>query len=99
MSYQKLSIEERITIQIGQLQGLRQRATARMLDRSPSTVSRELRRNAAPATSYSANQAHQKMRQRRTVCRPALKLYPGSDLFELVVVAILYGDRFIRPAW
>ncbi|MBF7141031.1 MULTISPECIES: IS30 family transposase [Pseudomonas] len=92
MSYQELSIEERITIQIGQLQGLSQRAIARMLDRSPSTVSRELRRNAGAATSYSANQAHQKMRQRRTVCRLDRKLDPGTELFELVVY--LLRQRF-----
>ncbi|MBG6124314.1 IS30 family transposase [Pseudomonas sp. BG2dil] len=65
MSYQELSIEERITIQFGQLQGLSQRAIARMLDRSPSTVSRELRRNAASTSPYSDSQAQQQMRLRR----------------------------------
>jgi IS30 family transposase len=45
MSYHELSIEERITLQLGQLQGLSQRAIAKMLNRSPSTISRELRRN------------------------------------------------------
>jgi IS30 family transposase len=84
MSYQELSIEERITIQFGQLQGLSQRAIARMLERSPSTISRELRRNAAKASSYSASQAHQQMRHRRKPCRPARKLEPGSELFDLV---------------
>lgn len=53
MSYHELSIEERIQIQLGQLQGLTQRAIARMLDRSPSTISRELRRNAVGASKYS----------------------------------------------
>lgn len=91
MSYQELSIEERVTIQIGQLPGLSQRAIARMLDRSPSTISRELRRNAT-VLAYSASQAHQTMRQRRTVCRPARKLKPGTDLFDLVVY--LLRQRF-----
>ncbi|RMU71518.1 hypothetical protein ALP23_200007 [Pseudomonas syringae pv. apii] len=85
MSYHELSIEERITIQFGQLQGLSQRAIAKALDRSPSTISRELRRNSPDASRYSANQAHQHMRSRRTVCRPNRKLLPGSELFELVV--------------
>jgi len=92
MSYQELSIEERITIQFGQLQGLSQRAIARMLNRSPSTISRELRRNAAFTSPYSASQAQQRMRQRRTVCRPARKLEPGTELFALVVY--LLRQRF-----
>lgn len=78
MSYQELSIEERVTIQIGQLQGLSQRAIAKLLDRSPSTISRELRRNAAVPDRYSATQAQQQMRQRR---RPRRKLLPDSELF------------------
>ncbi|MNP01834.1 Integrase core domain protein [compost metagenome] len=85
MSYHELSIEERITLQLGQLQGLSQRAIAKMLDRSPSTISRELRRNGGNTERYSASQAHQQMRQRRKSCRPARKLEPGSELFDLVV--------------
>lgn len=85
MSYQELSIEERITIQLGQLQGLSQRAIARMLDRSPSTISRELRRNSPDSSRYMASQAQQRMRQRRTACRPQRKLLPDSELFDLVV--------------
>jgi len=61
MSYQKLIIEERITIQFGQFEGLSQRAIARMLNRSPSTISRELHRNAAATSFYSASQANQAM--------------------------------------
>ena len=85
MSYQELSIEERITIQLGQLQGLSQRAIARMLDRSPSTISRELRRNSPDSSRYMASHAQQRMRQRRTACRPQRKLLPDSELFDLVV--------------
>ncbi|AVD83155.1 IS30 family transposase [Pseudomonas sp. SWI6] len=85
MSYQELSIEERITIQFGQLQGMSQRAIARLLDRSPSTISRALRRNAPEAGRYSASQAHQHMRHWRLACRPKRKLLPGSQLFDLVV--------------
>jgi IS30 family transposase len=92
MSYKELSLEERISIQLGQLQGLSQRAIAQMLDRNPSTISRELCRNGVAALSYSASQAHQKMRQRRTVCRPARKLEPVTELFDLVVY--LLRQRF-----
>ncbi|WP_164842887.1 helix-turn-helix domain-containing protein, partial [Pseudomonas taiwanensis] len=41
MSYHELSIEERSNIQVGLLRGMSQRAIARMLNRSPSTISRE----------------------------------------------------------
>lgn len=85
MPYKELSIEERVTIQLGQLQGLSQRAIARMLDRSPSTISRELRRNNPETLGYSASRAHQHRVDRRTVCRPRRKLLPGSELFDLVV--------------
>jgi IS30 family transposase len=40
MSFYELSIEERATIQVGQLHVLGMRAMARMLGRSPSTISR-----------------------------------------------------------
>lgn len=56
-----------------------------MLDRSPSTISRELRRNSSEANYYRASQAQQHMRQRRTACRPQRKLLPDSELFDLVV--------------
>ena len=84
MSYHELSIEERATIQVGQLHGLGLRAMARMLGRSPSTISREVRRNTAPGGAYQVATAQSLMRQRRVACRPAKKLLPDSELFELV---------------
>ncbi len=45
MSYHELSVEERSDIQVSLLRGMSQRAIARMLNRSPSTISREIRRN------------------------------------------------------
>lgn len=85
MSYQELNIEERITIQLGQMRGLSIRAIASMINRSPSTVSRELRRNGDARGRYCAAPAQEQMRQRRRVCRPVRKLVPGGDLFDLVV--------------
>lgn len=61
---------------------------ARMLGRSPSTVSRELRRNEATDGTYSVCHAQGRMRQRRTACRPRKKLLPEGELFELVVVLL-----------
>ncbi|WP_189473050.1 helix-turn-helix domain-containing protein, partial [Litchfieldella qijiaojingensis] len=45
MSYSELSIEERATIQVSHAQGMSMRQIARLLERAPSTISRELRRN------------------------------------------------------
>ena len=45
MSYSELSVEERATIQLGQVQGFSLRGIARLINRSPSIISRELRRN------------------------------------------------------
>ena len=85
MFYSELSVEERATIQIGHAQGLSQRKIARLINRSPSTISRELRRNRDDCGDYSACAAQQQMQARRQVCRPKHKLLPGSERFELVV--------------
>src|SRR5471030_3333349 len=47
-SYQQLQPEERLTIASLYLQGLSMRAMARILGRSPGTISRELTRNSSP---------------------------------------------------
>lgn len=62
MSYHELSIEERITIQLGQAQGFSLRRIAGLIKRSPSTISRELRRNRCSGASYLACTAQQQMR-------------------------------------
>lgn len=85
MSYHELSIEERVTIHLGQHQGLSQRQIARLINRAPSTVSREVRRNRDATGVYEASTAQQQMRERRQPCRPKRKLLPDSELFELVV--------------
>ncbi|MDD1000075.1 helix-turn-helix domain-containing protein, partial [Pseudomonas sp. TNT2022 ID1044] len=45
MSYSELSVEERAIIQLSQAQGFTLRGIARLIDRSPSTISREQQRN------------------------------------------------------
>src|SRR3546814_2636199 len=84
MSYTELSVEERATIQIGRTQGFSLRRIACLTNRSPSTISRELRRNRGACGGYSARLAQQQMQARRQVCRPTRKLLPGSERFELV---------------
>ena len=85
MSYTELSVEERATIQISHAQGFSLRRIACLINRSPSTISRELRRNRDACGGYSARVAQQQMQARRQVCRPMRKLLPGSERFELVV--------------
>ncbi|POA68341.1 IS30 family transposase [Pseudomonas sp. DP16D-R1] len=84
MSYSELSVEERAIIQLSQAQGFSLRGIARLIDRSPSTISRELKRNRGSSGAYSARCAQQQMNIRRQVCRPKRKLVPGSERFELV---------------
>ena len=84
MSYHELSVTERAIIQIGRAQSLSMREIASLIARSPSTISRELRRNSVACDSYSAHSAQQNMQVRRKPCRPKRKLLPGSERFELV---------------
>ena len=79
MSYTELSVEERAGIQIGNAQGFSLSRMARLINRSPSTISRELRRNRAAFGSYSARVAQQRMQARRQVWRPMRKLLPTSN--------------------
>lgn len=60
---------------------------AHLLDRSKSTISRELRRNAAPADqsmSYCPLTAQALYKQRRKVCRPHKRLV--QDLFHIYII-------------
>ena len=84
MSYHELSATERVTIQIGLCNGFSQRRLARLMNRSPSTVSREIRRIRNAHGEFVADDAQRLMHTRRVVCRPAKRLVPGNELFELV---------------
>jgi IS30 family transposase len=89
--YQHLSYEERSTIALGLQQGMSVRAIARALGRSPSTISRERRRN-APAAAYSCKFAHQRYQRRRQYGRLPPKLAPQSALLKEVC-------RLLRKCW
>ena len=52
MAYTELSIEERSTIQVSLWQEMSLRQIANMLQRSPSTISREVRRNQTQRGTY-----------------------------------------------
>ena len=81
--YKHLGIDDRRTIAIGREQGLSIRAIARILNRSGSTISREIARN-APAGAYSCSFAQQRFVRRRHFGRPAPKLQAGNALFESI---------------
>ena len=72
--YQHLSIDERETILVLSMQGLKTREIAGRLDRSPSTISRELRRNAACGAPYAAHTAQTLYALRRRRCKRKRRL-------------------------
>jgi IS30 family transposase len=84
MSHHKLSVEERVAIQIGHGQGFSLRKIALLIKRSPSIISRELRRNKEGCGNYSAHAAQLYMRVHRRPCRPRRKLLRGCERFDLV---------------
>ena len=88
-NYTHLSAEERAMIQIGQRSGLSQRAIARQMGRSVSSVSRELRRNRGN-TGYSAVSAGAAYRRRRSRCVRQRKLVEGQPLYQRVRDGLLY---------
>jgi IS30 family transposase len=81
--YCQLDYEERQTISIAREQGLSMRAIARILRRSPSTISREIERNGGGAA-YSCRFAQQRHARTRRHSRAGPKLACGNALFESV---------------
>lgn len=78
-----LQPEDRLTLASLRQQGLGVRAMARVLGRSPSTVNRELQRN-ADSSGYANVTARTRCRQRRLAARPARKLDPEGVMFGVV---------------
>ena len=85
--YQQLQYEERIAIASFQAQGLSIRAMARMLNRAPSSLSREIQRN-APSGKYNCYFAQKRRNRRRVFCRAAPKLAANSALFAKVCMLL-----------
>ena len=83
-----LSEDERIEIADLVQAGEGVRAIARRLGRSPSTISRELRRNAHPRDGvYRPRRAHQIARSRRPRPKPC-KIRPGTALYDYVAAGL-----------
>jgi IS30 family transposase len=81
--YQQLQPEERVTLASLAQQSCGVREMAEVLNRSPSTISRELRRNRG-AQGYASVDAREQSAERRKACRPAIKLHADALLFDVV---------------
>ena len=86
MSYQHLTLEERYCLAEFREKGLSIRVIARMLKRSPSTISRELRRNRGKR-GYHPYGAYSKAKHRRRMPRRLLKGFEAEKL-EYVMRAL-----------
>ena len=89
--YKHLSPEDRAAIMLMNTEGHSRRAIAARLQRSPSTISRELLRN-GQENGYCASAAGIRARKLRYVVRKRRKLLPESPLFGVV-------DYFLREGW
>ena len=85
--YQQLQPEERLTIASMHQQGSSMRAMARMLGRSPATVSRELARNCR-FDSYASMPAQALSVARRIAGRPPAKLDPQGVTWRIVLTLL-----------
>ena len=83
-SYTQLRPEDRVVIAGMTRLGASVRAMARVLERSPSTISRELARNRSPGTAYASQAAHALHSARRAAARPPRKLGPHSVSWGVV---------------
>ena len=88
ITYQQLQPEDRMTIASMRQQGCSTRAMARVLQRSPSSISRELGRNTPAGTSYSSHVAQQACQARRHASRPFAKLHPGGLVWGVVLTLL-----------
>ena len=82
-TYEQLSEMERHAIALGLQQKQSLRAIARALGRSPSTISRECKRNAG-GNGYTAKFAQQRSDRRRHFAKPRPKLHREGPLFPIV---------------
>ena len=88
--YTHLRIEDRVTLMLMRQSGHSLRAIASALGRSPSTLSRELRRN-RQHDCYRCSTAEQMSEQRRRLPRRTRRLHPDSELWQVVVKMLAKG--------
>ena len=94
-NYEHLTAEERATLMVMRADGCSQRAVARSLGRNPSTISRELTRNAScckpvgdtiAVISYDASLAGKRALVLRQEPRRSPKLTADTALFAVMLV-------------
>ncbi len=83
-NYHHLNPEERALIMLMLDDQYSLRQIAKRLDRNPSTISRELKRNKASPINYKANYAGNLYRQRRLSCVKPFKLQEGNSLYVII---------------
>ena len=93
-TYHHLQPEERITLASLKAQGYSIRSIAQQMNRSPSTLSRELARNSC-ASAYASRSAQCAYQTRRLAARPSPKLHEHGTLWHLVTQMLLWH----RSAW
>ncbi len=91
-TYHHLSPEERAYIMLERERGSSLRQIARQLDRSPATLSREIRRNSTP-TNYCATRAGKAYRRRRLRSVRPRKIENNQTLLDFV------QSRLTYPKW
>ena len=79
----QLQPENRMTLASLRQQNYSTRVMARVLHRSPSTISGELSRN-ADVSGYASSQAHKRCQHQRQSARPQPRLHDDSSLFGVV---------------
>lgn len=90
--YSHLSIEERECLLLGIGEGKTIREIAKQLQRSPSTISRELKRNCKNRKDYSPNKATKNYRRRRKKCC-------RKRILTNVTVKALVQRLFLEQQW
>ena len=92
-TYQQLSFEERIELQVQRERGLSTRAIARVLKRAASTVSRELGRNCRQRrrSGYSASEAQRRAERLAVTPRVERKLVVGTPAWSAVLEQFAAG--------
>lgn len=95
-----LSVETRATIAVLHGQGKGVRAIARAVQRSPSTISRELKRNwHEPSKTYICDVACAKVRVRRWDAKPKRKLHRNGRLWLHVASMLSWHWSPSRSEW
>lgn len=85
-----MTSRDRLTLASLVQQGVSQRAIARLLGRSPSTICRELARNGSAAHGYACRPAQASCDARRIASRTLPKLHPDGALWHVVCHLLLW---------